>query len=203
MPQSPGPNRVSASSHRLFWGAALGCSRPSGGQRRYLVENAPARTCPALPTVRRTSMHWVQRGQRHGVRNSDTNSFWGRSIHWNRHLETYVVLLNQACCKPNWPQEGIYISFYPDVSNPAGWTRPEKIVQNIGDSPGNYPRVLGAGPGETAGFPQPSRKGELHPRTHPRSPFGFRIILCWKQIQISGSLLDPELGRQPSRHLAK
>ena len=80
---------------------------------------------------------------------SDTNSFWGPSVHWNTHLETYVVLLNHACCKPNWPQEGIHISFNPDVSNPAGWTQPEKILQDTGHSPGYYPQVLGTGPGET------------------------------------------------------
>ena len=80
---------------------------------------------------------------------SDTNSFWGPSIHWNTYLESYVLLLNHACCKPNWPQEGIYISFNPDPSDPEAWTRPEKILQDTGYGPGYYPQVLGTGPAET------------------------------------------------------
>ncbi|MCX6606645.1 MAG: hypothetical protein NTV52_24085 [Acidobacteria bacterium] len=40
----------------------------------------------------------------------DADSFWGPSMHWNTHLKRYVVLMNRACCKPEWPQEGIYLS---------------------------------------------------------------------------------------------
>ena len=80
---------------------------------------------------------------------ADTNSFWGPSVHWNTHLGIYVVLLNHACCMPNWPQEGIYVSFNADLSNPGGWTTPEVLLRDIGYAPGYYPQVLGTGPEDT------------------------------------------------------
>jgi hypothetical protein len=80
---------------------------------------------------------------------ANADSFWGPSIHGNTHLNTYVVLLNRACCQPRWPQEGIYISYNPDLSKPFGWTEPSKILSDIGFSPGYYPQVLGTQPGET------------------------------------------------------
>ncbi|MGQ9919529.1 MAG: hypothetical protein ACUVS7_19205, partial [Bryobacteraceae bacterium] len=52
----------------------------------------------------------------------NTDAFWGPSVHWNTALNRYVALMSHACCKPGWPQEGIYISFNPDLSDPAGWT---------------------------------------------------------------------------------
>lgn len=75
----------------------------------------------------------------------DTDSFWGPSLHWNTHLQTYVMLLNRSCCEPGWPQEGIYISYNSDLSNPDGWTEPKQILPHATW----YPQVLGLGPGET------------------------------------------------------
>jgi len=82
---------------------------------------------------------------------ADADSFWGPSIHWNTHLQKYVVLLNRACCKPRWPQEGIYISFNDDLANPGGWAEPRQILagSEIGYGPGYYPQVLGTQDGET------------------------------------------------------
>ena len=79
------------------------------------------------------------------------DSFWGPSVHWNTYLQTYVVLLNRACCAPMWPQEGIYVVFNPDLSNPETWTAPRRILQakDIGFAPGYYPQALGLRPGET------------------------------------------------------
>jgi len=70
---------------------------------------------------------------------ADADSLWGPSIHWNTHLQQYVILLNRTKDKPGWPQEGIYISFNPDVSNPSGWTAPKKIH----DKGEWYPQVIG------------------------------------------------------------
>ena len=70
---------------------------------------------------------------------ADADSFWGPSIHWNTHLQQYVILLNRTKDKPGWPQEGIYISFNPDVANPSGWTAPKKIH----DKGEWYPQVIG------------------------------------------------------------
>jgi hypothetical protein len=82
---------------------------------------------------------------------ADADSFWGPSIHWNTHLQKYVVLMNRACCKPRWPQEGIYITFNDDLANPAGWADPLRILAgtDIGYGPGYYPQVLGTQHGET------------------------------------------------------
>ncbi len=74
----------------------------------------------------------------------DADAFWGPSLHWNTHLNQYVMLLNRACCEPGWPAEGIYISFNPDLGNPNGWTPPAKIPGLY--SVGWYPQVIGLGP---------------------------------------------------------
>jgi len=82
---------------------------------------------------------------------SDTDSFWGPSIHWNSYLEQYVILMNRACCKPGWPQQGIYISFNADLSNPGGWSTAGQLIpkSQIPWSPGYYPQVLGLENGES------------------------------------------------------
>jgi hypothetical protein len=92
------------------------------------------RVTPALPVSR-------------GWQYLDTDAFWGPSVHWNSHIESYVMLLNRSCCGPGWPQEGIYISFNPNITDPAGWTAPAKLNLRGGD--GWYPQVLGLGAGET------------------------------------------------------
>ena len=73
----------------------------------------------------------------------DCDAFWGPSIHWNTHLKVWVMLLNRA--KDNdWTQEGIYISFNPELSNPAGWSKPVKILdaKDLEKSKW-YPQVVG------------------------------------------------------------
>ncbi|MBI4578549.1 MAG: hypothetical protein HY718_02535 [Planctomycetes bacterium] len=74
----------------------------------------------------------------------DVDAFWGPSIHWNTYLNHYVVLLNHAMDR-KWTQEGIYVAFNPDVTNPASWAPPVKIK---GRSP-FYPQVIGTAKGET------------------------------------------------------
>lgn len=79
---------------------------------------------------------------------TDADTFWGPSIHWNSHLELFVVLLNRAIDK-DWKQEGIYVTFNRDLSDPGGWSKPAKIlhreevisVPKMG--PGWYPQVVG------------------------------------------------------------
>lgn len=75
----------------------------------------------------------------------DTDSFWGPSVHWNTHAQVWVMMLNRSCCSPGWPQEGIYISFSRDLSDPSQWIAPLKLI-NGGEW---YPQVIGSGPGET------------------------------------------------------
>jgi hypothetical protein len=82
---------------------------------------------------------------------SNTDAFWGPAIHWNTAIERYVVLLNRSCCKSGWPQEGIYVMFGSNLSDPNTWTRPAKILDasSIGFAPGYYPQVFGTGVNET------------------------------------------------------
>jgi len=74
---------------------------------------------------------------------ADADAFWGPSIHWNTHLNVWVMLLNRAKDK-DWAQEGIYISFNRSLSDPAGWTKPVKIL-DAGELEKSrwYPQVVG------------------------------------------------------------
>ena len=93
---------------------------------------------PIYPVTRR----WQMR---------DPDAFWGPSVHWNTELNLYVMLLNRAQGEPGWSQEGVYVSFSPDLSRPELWSTPRKLIDKT-DFPGwyfFYPQVMGLGPGET------------------------------------------------------
>lgn len=82
---------------------------------------------------------------------SDPDSFWGPAVHWNTYLERWVMVMNRACCDPEWNQEGIYISYNLDLDRPELWSRPKRLLagHEIGYRPGFYPQVIGLGQGET------------------------------------------------------
>jgi hypothetical protein len=72
------------------------------------------------------------------------DSFWGPALHWNSYLKTFVMLLNRAG-GDGWTQEGIYVSFAKDLSDPASWKEPAKLLHSD-DFPewGTwYPQVMG------------------------------------------------------------
>jgi hypothetical protein len=71
------------------------------------------------------------------------NAFWGASVHWNEHLQQYVMLVNRTKDEA-FTQEGIYVSFAPSLEDPVLWSEPQKIV-NGGRW---YPQVVGLTPGE-------------------------------------------------------
>ena len=74
----------------------------------------------------------------------DVDAFWGPSVHWNTHLGQYVMLLNRAQ-DPTWGQEGIYVAYASELSEPASWSTPERLL-----SAGRwYPQVIGSGLGGT------------------------------------------------------
>jgi hypothetical protein len=78
---------------------------------------------------------------------ADVDAFWGPSVHWNTYLRTWVMLLNRAKDK-DWAQEGIYISFNRDLSDPEGWTRPLKILDAAELEKSKwYPQIIGTGAG--------------------------------------------------------
>lgn len=87
----------------------------------------------------------------------DTDAFWGPSLHWNTHLQQFVMLLNRSCCEPGWPQEGVYVAFNHDLNLPGNWTNLAKVLD--GEKARWYPQVVGARPtgsdreaGQTARF---------------------------------------------------
>ena len=76
----------------------------------------------------------------------DADAPWGPSIHWNTHLSQYVILLNRAKDK-TWAQEGVYVTFNPDLADPDGWSLPDKVYDGHDHGPKNehwwYPQVVG------------------------------------------------------------
>ncbi|HEX4924747.1 MAG TPA: hypothetical protein VFV50_11700, partial [Bdellovibrionales bacterium] len=72
------------------------------------------------------------------------DAFWGPSVHWNTHLQMYVMLLNRAVkADETWRQDGIYASFSPALEDPSQWSEPVRIVEG-----GTwYPQIIGAQPG--------------------------------------------------------
>ena len=74
----------------------------------------------------------------------NVDAFWGPSIHWNSHLNCWVMLLNRAKDK-DWSQEGIYISFnMKGLDSPGGWSKPVKILDAAELEKSKwYPQVVG------------------------------------------------------------
>ncbi len=69
---------------------------------------------------------------------ADANTFWGPSVHWNTYLNQFVILMNHAK-DAKWTQDGIYLTFNPDVADPNGWSRPQQIRTRAPF----YPQVVG------------------------------------------------------------
>ncbi|HEY0865964.1 MAG TPA: hypothetical protein VGE01_01220 [Fimbriimonas sp.] len=73
----------------------------------------------------RATPTWPAKGDWHSVA---PDVYWGPSIHWNRHLNCYVILLNRAI-GTRWEPGGIYVSFGDSLADPASWTEPEPILE--------------------------------------------------------------------------
>lgn len=77
---------------------------------------------------------------------SDVDAFWGPSIHFNTYLNAYVIVLNHAIDQ-YWNQEGVYIAYNDDLSNPYGWTQPDRLpFDPVGMA---YPQIVGVEKGGT------------------------------------------------------
>jgi hypothetical protein len=74
----------------------------------------------------------------------EVDAFWGPSVHWNTYLEQYVMLLNRAQ-DSSWTQEGIYIAYATDLSEPTSWSTPRRLLA----SGRWYPQVVGQEPSGT------------------------------------------------------
>jgi hypothetical protein len=116
-------------------------ANPVGAVRKYFrgAWNEPGRGGKVTP-IFPVKVGWQASG---------TDAFWGASVHWNTHLESYVALISHSCCKPRWPQEGIYATFNPDAADPAGWSRPVRLMGKVKYDAGYYPQVIGTGSGES------------------------------------------------------
>lgn len=101
-------------------------------QKSWTQRGVGGRTTPIFPAA----VSWQA---------AETDSHWGPSVHWNKYLETFVVLMNRSCCETGFPQEGIYVSFNSDLANPEGWQPPKKILDGVFW----YPQVLGFGRDDT------------------------------------------------------
>jgi hypothetical protein len=77
------------------------------------------------------------------------DAYWGASVHRNTHLEAYVVLMSRTCCRPKWPQAGIYVTSSRRLDNSRGWSSPARTLGKVKYDAGYYPQVIGTGPGES------------------------------------------------------
>ncbi|MBI3472535.1 MAG: hypothetical protein HY013_14365 [Candidatus Solibacter usitatus] len=154
--------------------------RPAGAVRKYysgdwLEPGIGGHVSPIFPAARA----W---------QHEDADSFWGPSIHWNTQLEQYVVLLNRACCRPGWPQEGIYVSWNADLSQPGAWRPVQRLLakSEIGWSPGYYPQVLGLEDGETDSLTGAVARLYIHGRSaweivFDKNPPPDPVGDCWEK----------------------
>ncbi len=79
------------------------------------------------------------------------DALWGPSVHWNTHLNCFVMLLNRAAGEPGWAQEGVYVSYSTELGRPESWSEPRKILDKS-QFPGwyfFYPQVMGLEAGGT------------------------------------------------------
>jgi hypothetical protein len=74
------------------------------------------------------------------------DAYWGPSIHFNTYLNQYVIVMNRAI-DPYWLQEGVYITYNADVSDPRGWSDPGRLP--IDPQARAYPQIVGIEKGET------------------------------------------------------
>ncbi len=71
---------------------------------------------------------------------TQTDVFWGPSIHYNTYLEKYVMVMNRALLSnETWQQAGAYISFSDRIEDPNAWSEPVKFQ----DAQNWYPQVVG------------------------------------------------------------
>ena len=79
----------------------------------------------------------------------NTDAFWGPAVSWNTYLKQYVMTLNRAQ-NNRYGQEGMYVAFNRDISNPQGWSTPVKIMEGNGLGEGAwYPEIVGLEAGGT------------------------------------------------------
>lgn len=87
-----------------------------------------SRSGPGTP-IYKTTQDWHSRR---------ANAFWGPSVHWNRELQLYILVMNHAI-SDGWEQDGIYLSYTPRIDRPGNWSLPRKLIA----SKDWYPQIIG------------------------------------------------------------
>ena len=101
----------------------------SGGAWRRAGEGVP------------TPLWRPERGWHH----RDADAFWGPSVHYNRDLRSFVMLLNHTQGgAADFRSDGIYAAINPDPAQPQHWRAPRRIIEQGFW----YPQVVGLAAGD-------------------------------------------------------
>jgi hypothetical protein len=57
--------------------------------------------------------------------------YWGSTVHWNTHLQQYVMLINRAKDE-SFVMDGIYVAFSATLEDPRAWSAPRKVLNGGG-----------------------------------------------------------------------
>jgi hypothetical protein len=119
----------------LWWRDATWVPTIRARRGRGEADDAPEYAYPAGVPIYRVQAGW------HNT--TAVDAFWGPSVHWNTHLQQWVMLLNRAR-DAEWAQEGIYIAFSRSLSDPNSWSVPQRVIA------GGlwYPQVIGLDVGQ-------------------------------------------------------
>lgn len=98
----------------------------------------------------RTTPFLANVGDAHGLR-APFDFWWGPSIHWNTHLQRYVILLNRSNTGDFTFNNGV-ANWYltgTKLDDPSTWDDPAPLPFPDGYQGSWYPQVIGTGAGET------------------------------------------------------
>lgn len=98
----------------------------------------------------RTSPLLANIGDAHAKR-AEFDFWWGPSIHWNTHLQRYVILLNRSNTGDFTFQGGVcnYYMTGTRLDDPSSWDAPQPLPLPEGYEGSWYPQVIGTGALET------------------------------------------------------
>jgi Putative Ig domain len=89
-------------------------------------------------------------GDVHGIR-APFDFWWGPSIHWNTHLQRYVILLNRSNTADFTFKNGVanWYTTAARLDDPSGWDQPQALPFPENYLGSWYPQVIGLATGET------------------------------------------------------
>lgn len=70
---------------------------------------------------------------------ASNNGYWGPSVHWNRDLHKFIVLMDRSK-GGNYDTAGVFMSYTTTLDDPASWVAPALVISA---SQGWYPQVIG------------------------------------------------------------